>query len=180
MGRNDAQQTVVDSAVNERRICLNQSVLDFMAAKITPQSFVLEFGAGWSSRWFAERCGRLVSIETSSKWADIVQRDLAGVACNWSVRPMLNPGDAMDVDLALIDGPDDSRDACARLAWPMLRSGGWLVLDDAQREMYAETVEWLNQQASDRPLQGISRPLVWSDGDVETARERIALAWQRA
>ena len=52
----------------EKRICLNKSVLDFMASKMEGDSFVIEYGSGWSTRWFAERCGKLISIETDPKW----------------------------------------------------------------------------------------------------------------
>jgi predicted O-methyltransferase YrrM len=162
--------------VSEKRICLNRAVLAFMAAQITPQSFVLEFGAGWSSRWFAERCGRLVSIETSPEWAEIARQDLVGSICDWTVRLVKKPDDALagvsDVDLALIDGIEEERELCARLAWPLLRSGGWLVLDDAQRAANVATIKWLNGQAKPRRL-------TWNEGDVETAKARIALAWQR-
>lgn len=157
-------------------ICLNRSVLDFMGSVLTPTSFVLEFGAGGSSRWFAERCGRLISVETSPVWAQRVRDDLAGAACDWSVALFTDPRAALvgvaDVDLALIDGVEPGRDACARLAWPLLKSGGWLVFDDAQREQHAGTVAWLNTH-------GAARELRWAPGDVESATERLALAWQK-
>lgn len=76
------------------------------------------------------------------------------------------------VDVALIDGVWTGRDACARLAWPLLRLGGWLVFDDAQRNRHAGTVAWLNTH-------GEARALRWAPGDVDSARQRVALAWQK-
>lgn len=155
-------------------ICLNRSVLDFMEAQIDRTSFVLEFGAGGSSRWFADRCGRLLSIEDSPAWAESVCEALSGSTCDWRMHLTYDPREALadvaDVDLALVDGGD--RNAYARLAWPLLRAGGWMVLDDAQRDQYAATVAWLNTH-------GEARRLEWTPGDVVSAKERLALAWRK-
>lgn len=157
-------------------ICLNRSVLDFMAERIGPEAFVLEFGAGGSSRWFADRCGRLLSVETSPVWAQRVSEDLAGANCDWRVALVTDPRAALTgvsgVDLALVDGVETGRDTCARLAWPLLKSGGWLVFDDAQRERHAGAVAWLSTHGEPVALR-------WAPGDVESATERLALAWRK-
>lgn len=158
-------------------ICLNRSVLDFMDERLTKKSTVLEFGAGGSTRWFADRCGRLICIETSPLWAQKVRDDLVGSDCDRCVILTNDPRGALagvaSVDIALIDGVEHSREACARLAWPLLKSGGWLVFDDAQRSRHAAAIAWLNTH-------GTPHELRWAPGDVESATERLALAWCKA
>jgi len=157
--------------MTERRICLNQSVLSFMEARISPRSYVLEFGAGWSSRWFAERCGKLVSIESSAQWLQLARDSMVGVDCDWDIRLAIDQRRIPKApDLVLVDSEAQLRHEHARLGWSLLKSGGWLVLDDAQRVRHRQTVEWL----AGKPVR-----LEWSQGDIETARERLALAWQK-
>lgn len=157
-----------------KTICLNRSVLEFMAERITRETFVLEYGAGWSSRWFADRCGRLLSVETNGKWVDAVISDLEGAACDWEVMRAANPGHvtATDADIVLVDCAEGYRLSATRAGWASLRAGGWLVFDDAQRPRHAEAVDYLNQFGE--PVR-----MTWADGDIETARERLALAWQK-
>lgn len=153
-----------------------------MASKLTPDSFVLEFGSGWSSRWFAERCGRLLSIETSPEWADLVIADLQSVACSWHVALVADPQSVLEeeldinltlVDLILIDCIEELRERCARLSWPLLRRGGWLIFDDAQRPVHRAAVEYMNSF-------GDPVFLTWNEGcDIPAAKERVALAWQK-
>ena len=166
---------------DEKRICLNRSVLDFMESKLTPESLVLEFGGGWSSRWFAHRCGELIVIETSSKWARLIHADL-GVTrgrCRIVV-PRVGMNYAIDLnqrlsgvkaDLVLIDCVENLRLAATMFAWPLLKPGGWLLFDDAQRPQHKGSIEWLNKMAS------TPRQLVWQPGDIETATDRLTLAW---
>ena len=155
-----------------KRICLNRSVLDFMAAIITPSSFVLEFGAGWSSRWFADRCGRLISIETNDRWWRLVSQDLRGAQAKYELRGTTDnlPDDA---DLVLIDSSEVLRFDHVQVGWDKVKPGGWLVFDDAQRERHAESVAFMSQF-------GVPKRLEW-DGrhDIPEARERLALAWRK-
>ena len=49
--------------------------------------------------------------------------------------------------------------------------GGWLLFDDAQRVQHKDSIEWLNKTAS------VPSQLVWQPGDIETAVDRLTLAW---
>lgn len=160
---------------NLKRICLNQSVLDFMNSKLDGYSFVLELGGGYSSRWFADRCGQLVVIETNAKWRRIIEQELAGADCHTSIYPTLEQALGFyGFDLALVDCDERLRQKAAMIAWRCLESGGWLIFDDAQRERHNAAIEALTEVAGD-PL-----VLLWQPGDIETARERVALAWQKS
>jgi len=164
---------------NMKRICLNQSVLDFMDDKLSPESFVLEYGAGWSSRWFADRCGRLISIETDPRWFTKVSNDLQGANCNLELRLTKQVADVCRdlgdncVDLILIDCAEAHRYQATTNAWRLLKPGGWLIFDDAQRKQHLESVLWMGKIA------GVATRLEWKQGDIESAMPRLALAWKK-
>lgn len=166
---------------NVKRICLNKSVLDFMEQELTPSSTVLEFGGGWSSRWFADRCGKLVVIETSFKWADKIKGELGGRGRILIPRVglyFITDLNSMhlgigEADLVLIDCSEGLRHAAAIFAWPLVKRFGWLLFDDAQRRQHANTVAWLIIEG------GVPVELHWQPGDVESAKERVTLAWQK-
>lgn len=144
-----------------------------MASIITPRSYVLEFGAGWSSRWFADRCGRLVSVETNENWWRRVTRDLRGARARYELRSTDKglPGDA---DLVLLDSSEILRFQHVQVGWEKVKPGGWLVFDDAQRECHEESIEYMSQF-------GEPERLVWDERhDIPGACERLALAWQKA
>jgi len=157
----------------KKTICLNKSTLDFMASKITPESLVIEFGGGWSSRWFADRCGRLVVIETNVRWARLIYNDLQFTRAATSV--LIPPVKKLPVraDLVLIDCSEVLRFKYTQWGWPLVKPGGWILFDDAQRPQNGEAVTWLIEQAG-KPI-----TLVWQPGDVKSAKPRTTMAWQK-
>lgn len=163
-----------------KKICLNKSVLDFMAEHLTPESVALEFGSGWSSSWFAERC-KLVTVETDPKWLGLVYLDLHESRLKADViltSPKTLERDLSfvhesSVDLALVDSAEAMRFQAALLAWKKLKSGGWLIFDDAQRPRHRGAISWLLRKA------GQLHRLEWQPGDIDTATERVALAFQK-
>ena len=165
--------------MDEKRICLNQSVLDFMAAKMKPDSFVIEYGSGWSTRWFADRCGYMVSVETDPRWFTKVQNDLQGVDCKLELRLTRQVGTACRdmadhcADLILIDCDEIHRHPATMNAWRLLKPGGWILFDDAQRKKHEVSVLWIGRVA------GVATRLEWQPGDIETAMDRLTLAWQK-
>ncbi len=100
---------------------------------------VLEFGAGRSTVWFAGKGARVLSVETDPVWAVRVGRwlDDRGLAGRVEIRLSADPvgvvGDFGEgkVDLVLVDGV--RRDECLAAVLPLLREGGWLVLDNINR-----------------------------------------------
>lgn len=175
-----------------KRICLNKSVLNFIEGVLRrcKKPLVLEFGSGWSSVWFAERCDRFVTVETDRIWAPRIRAELfQGGFNNWYMiiaRPApvifsstvdrymrLYGLHEESVDLALIDCREGLRDCAARLAWRFLKPGGWILFDDAQRVQHKHAVRWLIKKAG-QPV-----TLEWQRGDVKSAKERMTLAWQK-
>jgi len=171
----------------EKRICLNRSVLDFMDKELPPESIVLELGSGWSSLWFAERCGELFTVETHPVWVTNVENELKGAGLkNWQmIKCCLDirkypgtversyPYPSGSVDVALVDCREDFRAVATDVAWYLLKPGGWLVFDDAQRPRHQISINVLIQKA------GTPTRLEWHPGDIESAKERLALAWKK-
>jgi hypothetical protein len=94
---------------------------------------VLEFGAGMSTVWFAQRSAFVLSIESNEVWyrrvaAMLVQRDLHNV--DLRLRPDQLGYLAVDgsFDLVVIDG--EWRDRCVDVALTHVRDHGFLYLDN--------------------------------------------------
>jgi predicted O-methyltransferase YrrM len=120
---------------------LTEPARQFLDAFIHPAMNVLEFGAGGSTVWFSRRC-RLTTIEPSPEWMDEVRRFVNPE--RWTAvladRPYYEDahsfGDPDSFDLVLVDGRD--RVECCRVSIPLIKPGGILMLDNSERERYAE------------------------------------------
>ncbi|MGB3560397.1 MAG: glycosyltransferase family 92 protein [Geitlerinemataceae cyanobacterium] len=108
-----------------------------------PSLKVLEFGSGASTVWLSKFTSNLVSIEHHPDWYDKVQSTLAEDSTCQSVDLRLIPLPYYSVcddfsdeyfDLVIVDGRD--RIKCLEAAIRILKPGGVLMLDDAQRERY--------------------------------------------
>jgi hypothetical protein len=125
----------------------------------------LEWGSGRSTKWFAERLARLVSVEFDPEWHQKVTQSLAGMS-NVECRlvpldhPMeLGTGPRYDpvpryvtvadefadetLGLVVVDGR--YRQACVLRALPKLKPGGFLLIDNT---------DWL-------PLEQFNVPPSW-------------------
>ena len=92
---------------------------------------VFEFGSGSSTKWFADRCKETVSVEHDERFDQIIP----------CVKQFFQPRPYNQVietfqdnyfDLILVDGRDRAK--CIESSIPKLKSGGWLVLDNSERE----------------------------------------------
>jgi predicted O-methyltransferase YrrM len=148
-----------------------------MADWLTPSSRALEFGAGYSTRWIADRCGHLVSVETSPQWWSVARDTLQDCECDWDVQLVKHPAEtklSRAVDLVLVDCAESLRFDAVKVGWRWLKPGGWLLFDDAQRIKHRGSVNLLNTFAD-------SVVLGWDDRyDIPEARKRLALAWRKA
>jgi len=116
--------------------------ITWMEAYLKPTMNVLEWGAGASTPWLAARCGRLLSIEHNPEFAGLAVMALEEAGrdlTRYTVIPKpIGPGYygcvQGEYDAAIIDGR--MRVHCCRRAVPMLKSGGILLLDNAERKEY--------------------------------------------
>lgn len=118
---------------------LHPDVISYLDNLLTPNMEVLEFGAGGSTLWFAERVKSVVSYERNRRWFEAVVRKAPGnvlVIHPYHHEPMERP---QSFDLILIDGdPVGARAAWIKAAEVIVRRGGWIVLDNANRNEYAK------------------------------------------
>ena len=101
----------------------------------------VEFGSGYSTPWLANRLGFLLSIEDNSDWHRRVAGLLAGITPD-AVRHELRTAEAYAdlaefpdgfFDFALVDG--SRRADCIAAVVPKVRPGGWLYLDNSDKDM---------------------------------------------
>lgn len=120
---------------------------------VHPRMRVIEWGAGASTLWLAERVAEVHSIEHDEHWyanlaprlPDNVQLTLSELGPDYH-NP---PGPIEKADLIIIDGRQ--RNSCAATLlrhWVTLRSGCHILFDDAQRPRYRNSIRALRQMAS--------------------------------
>ncbi len=115
---------------------------------------VVEFGSGRSTPWLAGRCAFVLSIEDNPDWhrtvgeilrarrLDNVRHELRGV------ERYADLSDQPDgsFDLALVDGTD--RTGCVASAVSKIKPGGWLYLDNSDKDMTVENGDLRRAEAA--------------------------------
>lgn len=113
---------------------------------------IFEFGSGMSTLWFAERCRQVISVESDSRWHQVVTEQCRAIQ---NVRIIHAPSkeDYLGAistaggkfDLILVDGL--YRRDCLDLARPYLSPSGLLVVDDT--DLIADLAVGIKQLFSD-------------------------------
>jgi len=126
---------------------------NFLLSYLNKDSYVLEFGMGLSTIWFANNVKKIVSIEHNKNWFSKISYALS--KCD-NVELILHetnvvPGtdlieDCYSVeiekfpdeffDLVLVDGRN--RVNCFKKADRVLKTGGYMMLDNSERGCYSE------------------------------------------
>lgn len=116
-----------------------------LSTLLLPTDTGLEFGAGSSTTWFAERTRSVVSIEPSQQWYDAVRGKLAAQGLdNVDLRYMPAGDDVHEHRAAVLAAMDDFgdegldyvfvdglyRDVEAQRATKVVRSGGLIIVDN--------------------------------------------------
>ena len=121
---------------------INMTAFKFVEKIITPETVMLETGAGSSTVWFAERVKSIISFETNRDWYHLVyhilaEKELKNVDLRFDpTYPTQGPTKIKGpFDLAFIDGRGRVL-SLIRIA-PHIKQGGYIVLDDAQRWEYS-------------------------------------------
>jgi hypothetical protein len=107
--------------------------VEFLSGQTLAGRRVLEFGAGYSTLWWAARAAQVVAFEDNEEWfRRLLTRLPANVQLHLippylaGVEPLLS---AEPFHIIVIDGLD--RQLCARLAPRLLAPGGAVLLDDS-------------------------------------------------
>jgi predicted O-methyltransferase YrrM len=132
-----------------------------IAALLTPQSKVLEFGSGMSSLWLARRSAAVRAVEHDQPWAEQVDRlarsrGLTNLTVDFAVdeTQYVNPTDCNpeSFDLVIVDGI--ARPECARASLRLVKPNGAIYLDNtdfgSQWQWYLDTETTLLHAAQER------------------------------
>lgn len=119
----------------------NFAAIERVSEIVNPGMDVLEFGAGQSTLWLAQRVRSVVSIESDPAWAERVRlqaRRLDLTNIDLRLRNLDDYADCNDFpdghfDFCVIDGA--ARGRCAETAFPKVRKGGWIYLDNSDNDM---------------------------------------------
>lgn len=128
---------------------LGEEVIRTLEGFLTPKSLVLETGAGSSTLWLADRVFSMISFEHKLAWyeaviAELRSRERKNALVIYSID---YPKDGVPhwleikFDLILIDGR--GRVQSVKTAYKMLRPGGLLLLDNANRPRYQAARDFL-------------------------------------
>ena len=135
----------------------------FLETVVARDYVIAELGAGASTRWFAERAARVISLEHDPAWASRVQADL-DVARLTNVELHVVPVHEfnatlqrslgkVEVDLLLVDQTDaghGGRVESVALGRTLVRPGGFLVLDDSDWPVNSPAFALLHDWSSER------------------------------
>lgn len=129
---------------------LTEDMNKILSSWLKPEDIGFEWGAGRSTLWLAARIKHLTSVEQNAEWAEHVEELISnsGFESKVSLEKHFNthgaPPDSYyevikkvpdsTLDFCLVDG--DLRDRCANFALDKLKSGGILVIDNAERYLY--------------------------------------------
>jgi predicted O-methyltransferase YrrM len=119
---------------------LTPASIELLSTLLKPTDSGLEWGAGRSTLWFSQRIKHLISVEHDPAWFSKVQKmveaspnvDLRHKPDAESYAGVTDEFAPESLDFVLVDG-ELARDECAHRAIPLLRPGGLLVLDNANR-----------------------------------------------
>ena len=127
-------------------------VIDELEGVVGPGTRVFEYGGGGSTLWFLDRGAVVVTVEHQSKWAAVLEGSIA--SDNWTmlVRSLAEgyahyanailayPDDWFDV--VVVDGR--ARPRCVARSLSKVKPGGRLLVDDVNRQRYADAVREVN------------------------------------
>lgn len=144
------------------------SFIDFIKERITKDHKVFEFGSGNSTYFYARYAGNVVSVEHDKAWydkivntkpenSDMIFTELQtdGDYCRMPVKL------GQKFDIIIVDGRD--RVNCCKQAVDALTPAGVVVLDDSEREFYADGVSFLKEKGFKQlPFSGISPGLFYN------------------
>jgi len=131
----------------------------FIEKVINRDSIILEFGAGASTIWFAERVKKIYSFETNKIWGQVLREEfeknkLYNVALHLGLAEYFKKG-ACDksfkntlcgdnIDLVLIDYRSYNRGKVFERTVKVIKEGGYLVFDNSNRKRYSQSIEFMD------------------------------------
>lgn len=127
---------------------VNYSFIDFIKHRLKKQHTIFEFGSGNSTIFYAQKVGKVVSVEHDKQWYDKIvgakPENVELIYCE-----LVRDGDYCRMpiklkktfDIIIVDGRD--RVNCCKQAINAVSENGVIVLDDSEREFYKPGVDFL-------------------------------------
>ena len=117
------------------------SFIDFIKERIAKTQHIFEYGSGSSTIFYAERAGKVTSVEHDKGWFDKV-KGTSPVNAEMIFCELHRDGEyarkAMlldkKFDIIIVDGRD--RVNCCKYSLEALSPDGVIILDDSEREVY--------------------------------------------
>ncbi|NOX38612.1 MAG: class I SAM-dependent methyltransferase [Calditrichaeota bacterium] len=134
---------------------MNYSFIAFIKERLQPEMVVLEFGAGYSSLFWAAHVKHVFSVEHDAFFIELLKDELPGNVTVYHAAPGSEPpyyafgeyistrNGGLKFDIVVIDGL--ARVQCARRAPELLTHRGVIILDDSQRPEYREAHTFLQR-----------------------------------
>lgn len=125
---------------------------------LSHKTVLFEWGSGQSTLWFAQRAGRMISIEHDPLWFERISTKLTKSSLNPNIDYRLVPPDPKAGDFStyvhsITSYPDgyfdvvsvDGRERveCVTAAKNKVKGGGLLILDDSHRPRYSAAFQSL-------------------------------------
>lgn len=135
---------------------IEPGAIELLDKVINKDFLILEVGSGSSTIWFAKKAKYTVSFEHNALWYHLVKDELNHLKLN-NVTLRYEPDYPKKglpkieangkFDIVFIDGPTEGRNSPIEMGIKHIKSGGYFVLDDSQREeLYAEGLKLLEKQ----------------------------------
>jgi len=127
------------------------SFIDFIRERVSKEHSVFEFGSGNSTLFYAKHAGKVVSVEHDKAWFDKIVSTKPDNA-EMIFTELSTNGDYCRMpltlntkfDVIIVDGRD--RVNCCKQAVGALSPNGVVVLDDSERDFYAEALMFLKEK----------------------------------
>ncbi len=128
---------------------MNYAAIDFIGSKLAVDMRVFEWGAGYSSLWFASKVRQVVSVEDNHSWSEELKTKLPK-----NVELMYLPSQSdyvfsitrqiLNFDVIVIDG--SHRNDCARICVEKLSADGFIIFDNSDSMEYDDSMAYFTEQ----------------------------------
>jgi len=122
---------------------MNYAIIAFLEQRLRKDMILFEYGSGYSTLFFADRVKRVVSAEHDNAWYETI-RHMVGPNVELLYQPLEEDGEYCRLinrrndrfDVIVVDGRDRVR--CAINGYQSLSASGVVILDDSEKDKYAE------------------------------------------